>query len=143
MTDIVDGTQGDRLAAAALGLVGVPFRMHGRDPATGLDCVGVAVAALAGIGRQVSPPLDYRLRGGCLHRFDRWAAQCGLTAVPLRGMDVPGDVLLCAAGPQQFHVMIDAGPVLVHAHATLRRVVAHPRPSPWPVVRRWQLRKES
>lgn len=143
MTDIIETTQGDRLAAAALGLVGVPFRMHGRDPRTGLDCVGVAVAALAGIGRQVSPPLDFRLRGGCVHRFDRWASQCGLEAVPLQALAASGDLLLCATGPQQFHVMIDAGPVLVHAHAALRRVVAHPGPSPWPVVRRWQLRKES
>lgn len=129
----------ERFGQAALGLVGAPFRMHGRDPSTGLDCVGVAVAALAAIGRPVNPPADYRLRGGSLHRFDRWAAGCGLVAAPSRGVCATGDVLLCAAAPQQFHVMIDAGDVMVHAHVGLRSVVAVPPPVMWPVVRRWRL----
>mgnify|MGYP005843803639 CR=1 FL=1 len=133
----------ERLGEAALGLAGAPFRMHGRDPATGLDCVGVAVAALALIGRPVSPPDDYRLRGGSVHRFDRWAAGCGLLVVPSHNLEAAGDVLLCAAGPQQFHVMIDAGSVLVHAHIGLRRVAATPKPAPWPVLRRWRLEEGS
>lgn len=130
---------GDLLGEAALGLVGVPFRMHGRNPETGLDCVGVAVAALASTGRVVVPPANYRLRGGCLDTFDRWAAECGLAAVPLHQLSAPGDVLLCAPASDQYHVMIDAGQVLVHAHAGLRRVVAEPPLVTWPVVRRWRL----
>lgn len=132
-------TASERLGEAALGLVGVPFRMHGRDPATGLDCVGVAVAALARIGRPVTLPADYRMRGGRLHRFDRWAASCGFVAAPAQGLAATGDVLLCAAGPQQFHVMIDCGAVLVHAHLGLRRVIAVPPPVTWLVLRRWRL----
>lgn len=135
----MDNAEGERLGAAALALVGTPFRMHGRDPATGLDCVGVAVAALARIGRRVSPPDDYRLRGGNVDRFDRWAAGCGLAVAPVQALARCGDVLLCAAGPQQFHVMVDAGAVLVHAHLGLRRVVAVPPPVAWPVLRRWRL----
>lgn len=136
----MDPSDGERLGRAALDLVGAPFRMHGRDPATGIDCVGVAVAALAMIGRPVALPDDYRLRGGCLSRFDHWAAGCGLAAVPSQGRAGTGDVLLCAAAPQQFHVMIDAGTVLVHAHAGLRQVVAVPPPAVWPMLRRWRLR---
>ncbi len=34
------------LAAAALNLIGTPFRLHGRDPATGLDCVGLVAEAM-------------------------------------------------------------------------------------------------
>jgi hypothetical protein len=29
----------DDLANAAAGFLGVRFRLHGRDPATGLDCI--------------------------------------------------------------------------------------------------------
>lgn len=129
----------ERLGDAALGLVGAPFRMHGRNAATGVDCVGVAVAALAGVDRHVVVPDDYRLIGGALDRFDQWAAGCGLVLAQPGALTDPGDILLCAPGPGQFHVMIDSGPVLVHAHLGLRRVTALPKPAPWPLVRRWQL----
>lgn len=137
----MEPSEGEQLGTAALALVGAPFRMHGRDPATGLDCVGVAVAGLAAIGRAVSPPADYRLRGGCMVRFDRWASACGLVHAPSLALGAIGDVLLCIVGPQQFHVMIDTGAVLVHAHAGLRKVTAIPGPSPWPIVRRWRLQE--
>lgn len=130
---------GPRLAAAARGLVGCPFRMHGRNPATGLDCVGVAAAALAQIGREAPVPRDYRLRGGSLARFDSWAFACGLEPMDVFVAAAPGDILLCEAAPQQFHVIVDGDDVLVHAHVGLGRVVAWPLPAPWPVRRRWRL----
>lgn len=139
MANTDDERPGERLSAAAPALVGVPFRMHGRDPATGLDCVGVVVAALARIGRSVTPPADYPMRGGSLHRFDRWAAGCGFAPVPSQAVPASGDVLLCAPARQHFHVMIDCGDVLVHAHIGLRKVVAVPPPVTWPVLRRWRL----
>lgn len=128
-----------RLGKAALDLIGVPFRMHGRDPATGLDCVGVAVAALGMIGRPATPPSNYTLRGGRLEVFDGWAAGCGLVVAALQEAAATGDIVLCAPAPRHFHVMIDAGQVLVHAHLGLRRVVAVPPPIDWPVLRRWRL----
>lgn len=130
---------GYRLAAAARALVGSPFRMHGRDPTTGLDCVGVAVAALGHIGRPAPVPCDYRLRGGSLAQFDGWASACGLERMEEFAVPAPGDILLCEAMPQQFHVMVDCGDVLVHAHVSLGRVVASPSPMPCPVRRRWRL----
>lgn len=128
-----------RLASAARALVGCLFRMHGRDPATGLDCVGVAVVALAAIGRPVAIPRDYRLRGGSLDHFDHWACGCGLERVDDIVRAAPGDILLCEAGPRQFHVMVDGGDMLIHAHVGLGRVVAWPGSPPWPVLRRWRL----
>lgn len=130
---------GARLGEAALGLVGTPFRMHGRDTRTGLDCVGVAVVALALIGRPVNPPDDYRLRGGAVPVFDSWAADAGLFPVPQHHRAAPGDILLYRVAPQQYHVMIDAGAMLVHAHIGLHRVTAVAHPAPWPVLRRWRL----
>ena len=38
---------GDALAQAAQKLIGSPFRLHGRNRETGLDCIGVVGAALA------------------------------------------------------------------------------------------------
>jgi cell wall-associated NlpC family hydrolase len=48
------------LATAAETLVGSRFRLHGRDPETGLDCVGVVAAAMAAIGQSPPSPLDIR-----------------------------------------------------------------------------------
>ncbi|MAF61282.1 MAG: hypothetical protein CL680_07445 [Blastomonas sp.] len=132
---------GHRLAPAALDLVGCPFRLHGRDPATGLDCVGLVAASLERIGRGVDAPCDYRLSGGCLDRFDGWAAMCGLDRVAQNAPGAPGDVLLCEPGVGQFHVLVDGDALLVHAHIGLGRVVAAPSPSPWPVRRRWRLQQ--
>jgi hypothetical protein len=53
---------GARLAAAADDLVGCRFRLRGRDPATGLDCVGVAAVALARCGGLAVVPQDYQMR---------------------------------------------------------------------------------
>lgn len=34
----------DEFADAAEALLGAPFRLGGRDPATGIDCVGLAIS---------------------------------------------------------------------------------------------------
>src|SRR3546814_11269985 len=50
---------------------------------------------------------------------------------------VPGDIVLVQAGVRQFHVMVFTGEGFIHAHAGLRRVVAMPGESPWPVIGVW------
>lgn len=125
---------GERVAAAAQATVGVPFRLHGRDPATGLDCVGVVAVALRAGGHIGPVPDGYRLRcGGVAAYRPCWG---GLIAVD--GM-AAGDVLLCRVGPGQLHlaVRIEAG--IVHADAGLRRVVERPGALPWPLVTAWRL----
>ena len=47
---------GAALAAAAESLVGTRFRLHGRDPDTGLDCVGLLAASLAAKEAATAPP---------------------------------------------------------------------------------------
>ena len=42
---------GEALAEAAVAFAGTRFRLHGRDPETGLDCIGLLAAALTRIGR--------------------------------------------------------------------------------------------
>jgi len=128
----------DALAAAAMQLVGVPFRLHGRDPRLGLDCVGVLVAAFAAIGRVPRLPLHYRLRRANISDFLTGARELGL--VDASGSLAPGDVLVVKPGPAQFHAaIVTQSKTIVHAHAGLGHVVASPAPLPWPVEHHWRL----
>lgn len=129
---------GNALAAAAEALAGARFRLHGRDPSTGLDCIGLLAAALAAIGRPAPLPTGYALRARVLPPLGDVATACGFveTDAPVR----PGDVAMLRVGPCQHHLAIAlGGGRFVHAHAALRRVVIMPGPLPWPVVRRWRL----
>lgn len=129
---------GERLAAAAEELVGARFRLHGRDPASGLDCIGVLAAALATIGRPASLPDGYRLRSHRLGGVEASAKACGFTTAG--GAIEAGDVLLVRAAPCQFHLIIAGrGDRFVHAHAGLRRVVAAKGAPPWPIINHWRL----
>ncbi|MBW8785193.1 MAG: hypothetical protein JF593_11265 [Novosphingobium sp.] len=129
---------GAELADAAERLVGCPFRLHGRDPATGLDCLGVLAAALASGGRVAPLPTRYTLRRKADPLPTGIAESLGL--VPTSGAAARGDVLLFDVGPCQLHLAVAAGDArLVHAHAGLRRVVVGPLPPEWRRVAHWRL----
>ena len=129
---------GAALARVAEALVGAPFRLHGRDPASGLDCVGLLVAALAAIGRHPPAPRAYGLRNRDIGSALAFVPGMGLADIC--GATLPGDVLLVRAGPLQDHLLIAAaGSRFIHAHAGLRRVVATPGPLAWPLLRHWRL----
>lgn len=126
------------LAEAALALVGCPFRLHGRDPATGLDCVGLVAAALAATGAEPVAPSGYGLRNLSIGQWLPLALPSGL--VPAQGPIRAGDVLLIALPHSQHHLVIAVDPArVVHAHAGLRRVVIQPRDVAWQVVSQWRL----
>jgi cell wall-associated NlpC family hydrolase len=132
---------GLELANAAEGFLGASFRLHGRDPLTGFDCVGLVLFAMAEIGRPVHLAISYGLRNLEPERFFRLPEMAGFheTDAPLEA----GDVLLLAAGPAQLHLaIVGVNGGIVHAHAGLRRVVHTPFPLPWPVVGHWRLRAE-
>lgn len=139
MTGAMTGTMtGTGLAAAAERLVGVPFRLHGRDPATGLDCIGVLAAALAAIGGTPRLPTGYALRTFRVENLRAIATDCGLGRAI--GPTEPGDVLLVRPAACQLHLMIAASPDrLIHAHAGRGRVIAGPLPAHWPIAGRWRL----
>lgn len=122
---------GDRVAAAARRCIGVRFRPHGRDVAHGLDCVGVAAVALREGGVPVAAPDGYSLRTTI------WSGATPPGLVACDGTAV-GDVLLCQGSAGQLHVAIRTGGGIVHADATLRRVVERPGAVPWPVERAWR-----
>lgn len=119
--------------------VGARFRLHGRCPDDGLDCVGLAAWAL-GVGEL---PTGYALRSGDRDAVAGMIARAGLRRVAERAardliLCVAGDLLLCLAGPGQLHLAIWTGASMIHADAMLRRVVERPGVPPWPVVGVWR-----
>lgn len=126
-------------AAAAEALVGAPFRLGGRDPAGGVDCVGLVACAL---GPGVAAPQGYGLRNSAIARHLAFAAGAGF--VPSALPPARGDLILARPGPAQHHLLVVLGrDRFVHAHAGLRRVAIHAGPLPWPVHRCWRLQPES
>ncbi|MGN6288191.1 MAG: peptidoglycan endopeptidase [Sphingopyxis terrae] len=128
---------GARAFAAARAMVGARFVPQGRDPRTGVDCVGLVWAAYAAAGRMLIAPAAYPLRGwsGARVAAGLTAAGFGETADTAR----VGDVALIALPARQFHLAL-IGPVgIVHAHAGLRRVVEAPFDPEVRSARRWRL----
>lgn len=128
---------GDALAAAARALVGTPFRLHGRDPRSGLDCVGVLAVALAALGRPAPLPNGYALRMRGLPALAGIALRLGMgeASDAIR----PGDVLVLRPSPCQLHLAVaTSARSVIHAHAGLRKVVLGPLPD-WPLIAHWRL----
>jgi hypothetical protein len=68
------------------------------------------------------------------------ASAAGFTEV--EGAIEPGDLLLLRPGPAQVHLAIAGrGGALIHAHASLGRVVLTP-PCPTSIARHWRLRED-
>lgn len=133
----------DAIVAAARSAIGARFRVHGRDPAYGLDCVGLVALAVRAGGVTTIVPNDYALRSGDADAVAAMIAAAGLVTAHAPGA---GDVLLCRPGPGQLHLVIDGGVrrdhppgSIIHADAQLRRVVERPGPPPWPVIGRWRI----
>jgi hypothetical protein len=124
---------GASIVAAARAAVGCRFRLQGRDPALGLDCVGLVAVALGGRGEV---PADYALRSGDAERAEDGLRAAGLCRV---NQAEAGDVLLLRAGPGQLHLAIRSEAGIIHAEAALRRVVERPGAVPFALVSAWRL----
>ncbi|WP_010409638.1 NlpC/P60 family protein [Citromicrobium sp. JLT1363] len=125
--------------AAANGLAGTPFRLQGRDPDTGLDCIGVILISLDRAGIRPRLPEDYRP-----HRRAPAIPESALAAAGLARVDgdlrQPGDILLLRTAPAQMHAAIAVeGSDIVHAHAGARRVVRGALPDHWSIIAAWRL----
>jgi hypothetical protein len=123
---------------AAAAFVGCPFRLHGLDPATGLDCVGLVYASLAAMGHHPVAPRGYGLRNLSVDQWLEFAERSGLE--PATGPAGGDEVLLAALGYGQHHLLITTGQgEVVHAHAGLRRVVRHRRDPAIRIDARWRV----
>jgi cell wall-associated NlpC family hydrolase len=122
--------RGDDTVARARALIGVRFRAQGRG-SDGLDCVGLAAAALEIAGVRE----DYALRSSSDKALATSLRRLGLIPIERRE---PGDLLVMCSGAGQLHLGIWTGAGLVHADAGLRRVVERPAPVPWRVLSAWR-----
>jgi len=129
----------DAFARAALDLVGTRFRLHGRDPATGLDCLGVIASALRASRRPCELPTGYRIRTADWPSAADWAARNGFAAA--RPPLAPGDVLITRSGPAQLHLAVVSPDALqvIEAHAGLAKVVCSPLPTRPAILHLWRL----
>lgn len=125
----------EALAAAAMGLIGVRFRLHGRDPAMGLDCVGVVAEAMRRAGTEPVVPAGYRLRTVSVSGLLPFVEANHFEPVQPSG----ADVVLVMVNPVQPHLVIRAHDGFVHAHAGLGRVTFLPGSLPWPAIGGWRV----
>ncbi|MFD1958568.1 hypothetical protein ACFSHP_04660 [Novosphingobium panipatense] len=124
-------------------LIGIPFRLHGRNPEIGLDCLGVVAAALERTGRPAAPllPNGYTLRSTIDPDFDSLARSLGVAASTT--VTAAGDILAARPSPCQLHFGIAVSATQwVHAHSGLRKVVLCPVPPEWPCAGRWRFSPE-
>lgn len=129
---------GAALARAAAEMIGTRFRLHGRSPHYGVDCIGLVGCALEATGRKPVLPMSYSLRNSLIDRHLAFAEMNRLEEInaPIE----PGDVILVAPGPGQHHVLVaEDTRHFIHAHAGLRSVVRMPGPLAWPIERHWRL----
>ena len=119
------------MVARARRLVGVRFRAQGRDPAFGVDCIGLVAAALA---RRVAA--DHPMRSGDVARVAAGAEALGL--VRADGARA-GDIIVFETGPGQLHLAVKSEAGIIHADAGTRRVVERPGEAPWPVMAAWRM----
>lgn len=120
----------NRIESAARQLLGCRFRLHGRDPAHGLDCVGVVAWATG-----LPAPTGYAMRSGDPEKIGELMRAAGLRLVT-GGM--AGDVMLMRVGPGQLHLAIRTSTGMIHADAGLRRVVERPCNPEWEIVGLWR-----
>lgn len=131
------GSTGEDIAKAAASLIGTPFRLQGRDPRYGLDCIGLVEFSLSSAGYQVTAPRGYGLRQPDLRKVLRGANACGL--IDARTAMRAGDIILVSPGPGQSHLLVcETSTSFIHAHAGLRKVARLDGELPWPVLRQWR-----
>ena len=130
----------EEFAAAAAAMCGVPFRLHGRDPATGLDCVGLVAVSLDRCGRKAVTPEGYALRALSIAPLLGFAARNGFAVLDPHAPGEAGDLHLLRLSAIQAHLAIALDRErFVHAHAGLGKVVIGHGPLPGETIARWRL----
>jgi murein DD-endopeptidase / murein LD-carboxypeptidase len=123
--------EAEAIVARARACIGARFRPQGRDPAHGLDCVGLVAVAL----NEPAVPKDYALRCSDAKRLGEGLRAAGLVRVAEPGM---GDVLLLRIDSTQLHLAIRTPDGIVHADAGLRKIVERPGLPAWPLLSAWR-----
>ena len=118
----------------ARSLIGTRFRAQGRDPAYGLDCLGLAMLAYR--IDEIGVRRDYRLSGD--HRRELMTRLAdGFRRVSPRTARA-ADLMLIEVAANQCHLAVRTASGFVHADAR-RGVVETPGAPSWPVVATFRL----
>ncbi|MBA2467042.1 MAG: C40 family peptidase [Sphingomonas sp.] len=117
-------------ADRARALVGTPFRVQGREAATGLDCAGLIIVTFGLPSAQFRR--DYRLRGD--HRLElARVIALHFRRMP-RAQGRPGDLLMLSVARDQLHLAVQTDAGFVHADAGIGTVVETPGTPKWKTV---------
>lgn len=126
----------------AVGQIGVPFRLHGREPGVGLDCVGLAAYALWGQQELKSLPSGYSLRGYHMAQLEAELKSRQIFRCAPHTTFIGGDLAIFEPAARQLHLGIyiggHLGAAFVHAHAGLRRIVMTPEIGAWKLADHWR-----
>lgn len=113
MTDVIE---------LARECIGTPFKHQGRKVGVGLDCAGVLVHVLNGLGLPYHDDKGYPRRpfDGMLEKILH--AEPSLMAVKKTERQ-PGDLWVCRIKKAPQHLMIYTGQTVIHAYSDTGRVV--------------------
>ena len=124
-------------ADAAERCVGRPFRLYGRTPESGFDCVGLVAWCCLQSGMRPVLPRTYALRNTRASFVEPFLSKSGFA--PVFERESASDLIVVRTGPSQVHFMVaGCDGHFVHAHAGLRKVVRTDTLQ-WPVIARWHI----
>jgi cell wall-associated NlpC family hydrolase len=126
----------EAIAAAALSLVDIPFKHHGRDESLGLDCAGVLVAAFAKLGVSLREErIDYRRLPAeehvvrCLEmNFQKLSAPTPISPVAVQEADIVHLRFKRDTAARHLGIVVEgsSGLMLVHGVQRSERVLLEP-----------------
>lgn len=118
----------DEIIAVARSVLDVPFRHQGRDPAIGLDCIGLLSFVARSFGLSCIDRFDYsRLPG-------KGQLEAGLDMQPCMERITtlePACVILMRISLSPQHVGIFTGDTMIHAWSSAGKVCEHHLDDKW------------
>ena len=118
--------------------IDIPFRLHGRSVAKGLDCVGLVAHAISPLILGTTIPQHYSLRFGDLSAVNQFFGPFDFLSICPSSSMMSGDIIVTAPSVNQLHFLIITGKNYVHAHAGLRRIVKSNLPVLTPIKMIWR-----
>lgn len=114
------------VVVAARKYLDVRWKHQGRNPASGLDCLGLIVQVAKDLGVKPQDATDYT------RTPDARRLMAELESQLLRVSQYQiGDILLMRMGTNPQHLCIVTDKGIIHAHANVRRVVEHGLDENW------------
>ncbi len=118
-----------KIFLTARSCVGSPFRHQGRNPAFGLDCVGLIVYVAKSVGLAAFDHLDYK-RIPVREAISSHAHSAGFIQRSKSDMQ-PGNIIILKFGKYLEHAAILSDRGIIHACEKYGRVVEHGLNDEW------------